>query len=67
MQGSEKRLNDIKIRLTDSELLAITKLAALDDRTIADYLHHIIQTQLFGLSTRLTVCDLDGNKADRAG
>ena len=66
MQGSEKRINDIKIRLTDSELLTITKLAALDDRTIADYLHHIIQTQLFGLATRLNACDMNGNKADRA-
>ena len=67
MQGSEKRINDIKIRLTDSELLTITKLAALDDRTIADYLHHIIQTNLFGLATRLNACELDGNQSHRGG
>ena len=67
MQGSEKRIHDIKIRLTDTELLNLTKLAAIDDRTLADYLHHIIQTQLFGLATRLNACDLDDNQSHRGG
>lgn len=64
MQGQEKRLNDIKIRLTDTEFMTVSKLAMLDDRTVADYLHHLIQNMLFGLSTRLDACDLNHNKAD---
>ena len=53
MVGDEKRIHDVKSRFTDSEYLALSKLAALDDRTIADYLHHVALTHLFGHSYKL--------------
>ena len=55
MVGNEKRTNEVKSRFTDSEYLALSKLAALDDRTIADYLHHVALTHLFGHSYKLVV------------
>ena len=55
MVGDEKRIHDVKSRFTDSEYLALSKLAALDDRTIADYLHHVALTHLFGHSYKLVV------------
>ena len=53
MVGDEKRIHEVKSRFTDSEYLALSKLAALDDRTIADYLHHVALTHLFGHSYKL--------------
>ena len=53
MVGTEKRIHEIKSRFTDSEYLALSKLASLDDRTITDYLHHVALTHLFGHSYKL--------------
>jgi hypothetical protein len=37
----------------------LSKLAALDDRTITDYLHHVALIHLFGHSYKL-VASVDG-------
>jgi hypothetical protein len=53
----EKRINEIKIRLTDSELVAVSKLANIDDRSLGDYLHHVVALHLFGHEYKLQACD----------
>jgi len=65
MVGNEKRTNEVKSRFTDSEYLALSKLAALDDRTIADYLHHVALIHLYGHSHRLGIDMPSCNKTDR--
>jgi len=66
MVGDEKRIHDVKSRFTDSEYLALSKLAALDDRTIADYLHHVALAHLFGHSYKLVVGVSNDNQTIRA-
>lgn len=56
MTGNEKRIHEVKVRLTDSQMLAVSRLAHLDDRTLADYLNHIISIHLFGHEYRLPAC-----------
>jgi hypothetical protein len=65
MNGQEKRINEIKLRLTDSELMAVTKLSVLDDRTVTDLLHHIINGYLFGRVVRLPDSDNLRNQTNR--
>jgi hypothetical protein len=55
MVGNEKRINEVKSRFTDSEFFALSKAAAASDRTIADYVHHIALTHLFGHAHRLGI------------
>ncbi len=65
MQGHEKRANEIKLRLTDSELQKAAMLANLDDRTLTDYLHHVISLHLFGHASKLPECDSNSHAAMR--
>lgn len=65
MNGSEKRLHDIKIRLTDSQLITVSRLAQLDDRTLADYINHVISLHCFGHSHRLPGSSCACNESDR--
>ncbi|HIO02139.1 MAG TPA: hypothetical protein EYN14_09315 [Alphaproteobacteria bacterium] len=48
MNGNEKRTNEYKIRFTDTEALAISKLAHVADRTVGDYIHHEMKLVVFG-------------------
>jgi len=61
----EKRLNEIKVRLTDSEWLAVSKLATIDDRTLGDYIHHIVALHLFGHEYKLNLDDVKGKQTIR--
>jgi hypothetical protein len=65
MNGTEKRTNELKLRLTDSELHALTKLSILDDRTVTDTAHSIVKTHLFGLVSRLNECSINSQQSDR--
>lgn len=65
MIGNEKRINEIKLRFTDTELKALTNLSILDDRTVTDTAHSIIKTHLFGLVSRLNDCTGCGNQTNR--
>jgi hypothetical protein len=67
MVGDEKRVNEVKSRFTDSEYLALSKLAALDDRTIADYLHHVALIHLYGHSYKLVASVPGCNQTIRGG
>lgn len=49
----EKRLNEIKVRLTDSEFECVKTLARIDNRTLADYLHHVLKIHLHGHAYKL--------------
>jgi hypothetical protein len=53
MVGNEKRINEIKIRLEDTLFIKASQLANLDDRTLADYLHHVIALHVFGHDFKL--------------
>lgn len=61
----EKRINEIKIRLTDSEMVAVSQLANIDDRSLGDYLHHVIALHLFGHEYKLQIVSETGNKTNR--
>lgn len=65
MVGHEKRINEVKSRFTDSEFLVLSKLAAISDRTIGDYVHHVVTSHLFGHASRLGVTDPVNNQTDR--
>ena len=66
MVGDEKRIHEVKSRFTDSEYLALSKLAALDGRTVTGYLRHVALTHLFGHSYKLLAGGPRCNQAIRA-
>jgi len=53
MQGTEKRTNDVKVRLEDSLFLTLSKLADADSRTLADYLHHTLFVHANGYGSKV--------------
>ena len=55
MQGNEKRINDVKVRFEDSLYIEISKLADMDERTVADYLHLIVSMHVRGHGSRLSL------------
>ena len=65
MQGTEKRIHEVKIRLTDSELLAATKAAIIEDRTITDFVHHGFGSYMFGYAYRIPESCLKGKEPNR--
>lgn len=65
MNGNEKRLNEIKLRLEDSAFNRLALLANLDDRTLTDYIHHIVVMHVFGHGARLDAAIECSNKSDR--
>ena len=48
MVDKEKRTNEIRLRLTDSEYLDFSRMAALRSREIADHAHLVARTYLYG-------------------
>jgi hypothetical protein len=62
----EKRLNELKIRLTDSEWLAMSQLAEMDDRSMGDYAHHVVALHLFGHEYKLLAAREKDQKNQRA-
>lgn len=65
MIGPEKRLHDVKIRLTDTQLMLCSKLAHDDDRSLADYINRIITVHLFGHGSRVIAMDGEGKQSIR--
>lgn len=63
---TEKRLNELKIRLTDTEWLAMSQLAEMDDRSMGDYAHHVVALHLFGHEYKLQACREKEHKNNRA-
>ena len=65
MNSNEKRINEIKLRFTDSELAAIARCSSVQDRTIADFLHHAVNGYLFGYDSRITDASINSNQANK--
>lgn len=63
---TEKRLNELKIRLTDTEWLAMSQLAEMDDRSMGDYAHHVVAIHLFGHEYKLQAASRENKRNNRA-
>ena len=48
MAESAKRTEEIKLRLTDRELLDIARLAAVDERSLTEYIVRVLQRHMYG-------------------
>ncbi len=48
MADDRKRDNKVTLRLTDRELLDLSRNAAREERELADYLHFILRRSLYG-------------------
>jgi len=65
MNGTEKRIHDYKVRFTDSEVLAISQLAHLADRTIGDWIHHELKLVVFGHIQKLKESAMKHHETNR--
>ena len=45
---SSKRTEEVKLRLTERELLDISRLAALDDRAVAEQIVRMLRLSMYG-------------------
>ena len=53
MVGSEKRTEPVKLMLTERELLDASRLAAAEDRTLAEFIRLTLRCSMYGKITRL--------------
>jgi len=65
MNSSEKRINELKLRLTDSEMKALVAESIITDRTVTDCGHHLISRCLFGVVNRMPDCNNSINQSNR--
>jgi hypothetical protein len=50
----DKRTEELKLRLTERELLDLSRLAAVDDRSIAEFVVRMVRASMYGsVATRL--------------
>lgn len=50
----DKRTEEVKLRLTERELLDVSRLAAVDDRTVAEFITKLLRCSMYGsVATRL--------------
>lgn len=61
MAKKEKCVHQVSFKCTDSEYIALCKLAQLRDRAVGDLAHRIIADQLFGLARIFEDCDDESN------
>lgn len=61
---SEKRINCIKVCFDDNTFLAIGRMAAREDRKVADLVHSIVRRYLYGNYERMPV-EAQGTDADQ--
>ncbi len=66
MADDRKRTNQITLRLTDRELLDLSRNAVLDDRPTADYVHFILRRSLYGtVGVRTSDCNESMGSAEQ--
>lgn len=53
MLGNEKRTEPVKLMLTERELLDASRLAAVEDRTLAEFIRLTLRCAMYGKITRL--------------
>ena len=44
----EKRTEEVKLRLTERELLDVSRLAAVDDRAITEFIVRLLRASMYG-------------------
>lgn len=54
MVGTEKRTEQIKLMLTERELLDASRLAAIEDRTLAEFIQLTLRVAMYGKVSRLS-------------
>lgn len=54
MVGTEKRTEQIKLMLTERELLDASRLAAIEDRTLAEFIRLTLRVAMYGKVSRLS-------------
>ena len=64
MNGNEKRTNGIRINCEDSLFITVSKLAAASDRTLTDYIHHVLVLHAFGHDSMLAKYNSDCDKSN---
>lgn len=51
----DKRTEEIKLRLTEREMLDVSRLATVDDRSVAEYIVRLLRGAMYGsVATRLS-------------
>lgn len=66
MANDTKHTEQVKINLTERELLDLTRLAALEDRTLSEYIRLTLRSSLYGKVSRLRH-ELEGSMSDYRG
>ena len=62
----DKRTEELKLRLTERELLDLSRLAAMDDRSVAEFVVRMLRASMYGsVATRLA--SLEGALRDGEG
>lgn len=44
----DKRTEEVKLRLTERELLDVARLAAMDERSVAEFIVRVLRTSMYG-------------------
>jgi hypothetical protein len=60
----DKRTEELKLRLTERELLDLSRLAAVDERSVAEYVVRMLRGAMYG-SVAVRLASLEGHT--RAG
>lgn len=51
----DKRTEEIKLRLTEREMLDVSRLATVDDRSVAEFIVRLLRASMYGsVATRLS-------------
>lgn len=61
----DKRTEELKLRLTERELLDISRLAAVDDRSVAEFVVRMLRASMYGsVATRLGALEGPGRAGE---
>lgn len=55
----DKRTEEVKLRLTERELLDVSRMAAMDERSVAEYIVRLLRASMYG-SLAVRVAALQG-------
>lgn len=62
----DKRTEELKLRLTERELLDLSRLAAVDDRSVAEFVVRMLRASMYG-SVAVRLGTLEGALRDGEG
>jgi hypothetical protein len=55
----DKRTEELKLRLTEREMLDVARLAAVDDRSVAEFITRLLRVSMYG-SVQVRLSGLQG-------